>query len=569
MKKEILIAENQMQTGKIITGYSREENQSVLRIHKELPMYRETPLIERTEDAKRYQIKALLIKDESKRFGLKAFKGLGGFYALFTVICKILGLDADTATLQMLLSEPYKKRVQELTFITTTDGNHGKGVSWASGIFGCPSYVYMPRGTVEARAQAVRDAGTAKVEILDKTYDECVAFTAKLAEEKGWVLVQDTSWDGYEEIPEFIMKGYTTMLYEALDQMKEKGYTRPTHVFLQAGVGSMAAAVAAGLAQTYSDQIPKIISMEPHGAACIYESVLAGDGNAYTAAGNGITIMAGLNCGTPCSIAWDILKETLSHAISCEDALTTRGMRHLANANKPEERITAGESGAVGTGLVDAILTEQSCREIKEKLELDENSVILLFNTEGDTDPDGYKRATEKPEIRLASEEDLDGIDAIYEKIHTLEEAGKMTVGWERGVYPTRETAREAVLAKDMYVAVVQGEIVASGRINQIQMPQYADIDWKKKVPDNEVCVLHTLVVDPDKSGKGYAKCFLQFYEELAEEEKCSALRIDTNERNRNARAMYQKAGYQERGVIPCAFNGIEGVNLLCLEKEL
>ncbi len=392
MREEIMIAANAMKTDIIPSGYGKEENEAVLRIHQMLPMYQKTPLIERKEDAQRYQIRSVLIKDESKRFGLKAFKGLGGFYALFTVICRRLCLDEKKVTLAELLESPYREKIQEFTFITTTDGNHGKGISWAAGIFGCPSYVFMPRGTVEARAQAVRDAGTAKVEILDKTYDECVEYTASLAREHGWILVQDTSWDGYEEIPELIMKGYTTMLYEALDQMREYGITRPTHVFVQAGVGSMAAAVAAGVVQTFPQEKPVICCLEPHGASCIYESVLASDGQAYTATGSGITIMAGLNCGTPCSIAWDILKDTLSFAISCEDDLTRRGMILLSKAENEKERIIAGESGAVGAGILDAIMTEEKYAAYRDQLGLTKDSVVLIFNTEGDTDPEGYRR---------------------------------------------------------------------------------------------------------------------------------------------------------------------------------
>lgn len=392
-RNDIEIIKNHLfsdEAGTHISGYSQQENADVLRIHRMLTMYDRTPLTERTEDAKRYGVAAVLIKDESKRFGLKAFKGLGGFYALFIVICRRLGLNEKTTTLNQLLKEPYRDNIRKMTFITTTDGNHGKGISWAAGIFGCPSFVFMPKGTREARAQAVRDAGTATVEILDKSYDECVEYTAALAKEKGYVLVQDTSWDGYEEIPELIMKGYTTMLYEATEQMKELGYERPTHVFLQAGVGSMAAAVAAGIVQSFPQNMPMLISMEPHGASCIYESVLAADGAAHTATGSGVTIMAGLNCGTPCSLAWEILKETLSYAISCDDGFTRRGMRLLAHSPKREECIVAGESGAIGPGILDAIMTEPQYTGIKEELGLDAKSVVLLFNTEGDTDPEGY-----------------------------------------------------------------------------------------------------------------------------------------------------------------------------------
>ncbi len=172
-------------------------------------------------------------------------------------------------------------------------------------------------------------------------------------------------------------------------------------------------------------------------------------------------------------------------------------------------------------------------------------------------------------EIRLATQADLDGIESIYDKIHTLEEEKKMFTGWKRGIYPTRETAKAAIEDQDMYVELVNGKVVASGRLNQIQMPEYVCVDWECNAPDDKIFVLHTLVVDPDENGKGYASRFLTYYEEEAKRKKCSALRIDTNKINRNARAMYHKKGYTERGIVPCTFNGLPGVQLVILEKVL
>jgi len=171
--------------------------------------------------------------------------------------------------------------------------------------------------------------------------------------------------------------------------------------------------------------------------------------------------------------------------------------------------------------------------------------------------------------IRRARPGDIPAIAAIYDAILALEERGDMTVGWQRGIYPTADTARQAVEAGDMYVLEADGVIVASARINRQQMPAYAEVNWRYQAPDDLVMVLHTLTVDPARSGRGYARRFLAFYEETARENGCIALRIDTNERNAAARAMYQKHGYMESGVIPCEFNGIPGVNLVCLEKKL
>jgi len=171
--------------------------------------------------------------------------------------------------------------------------------------------------------------------------------------------------------------------------------------------------------------------------------------------------------------------------------------------------------------------------------------------------------------IRSANLDDLPAIAAIYEAIHDREEAGLASIGWQRGVYPTAGTARGAIEAGDMYVAVEDGRVVASGRINHEQMPAYAQVTWRWPARDDQVLVLHTLTVDPAMGGRGFAREFLSFYEQLARDAGCTALRIDTNAKNAAARAMYARHGYIESGVIPCVFNGIPGVPLVCMEKRV
>ena len=171
--------------------------------------------------------------------------------------------------------------------------------------------------------------------------------------------------------------------------------------------------------------------------------------------------------------------------------------------------------------------------------------------------------------IRRAEYADIPAISAIYDAIHSAEEAGRMSIGWVRGVYPTAETAREAVEAGDMFVLEEGGCIVASGRINRRQMPAYSGVDWRYPARDEQVMVLHTLTVDPGFSGRGCAREFLRFYEEYALQNSCPALRIDTNARNSVARAMYARHGYVESGIVPCEFNGIANVPLVCMEKWL
>lgn len=171
--------------------------------------------------------------------------------------------------------------------------------------------------------------------------------------------------------------------------------------------------------------------------------------------------------------------------------------------------------------------------------------------------------------IRKATEADIPGIAGIYERIHDAEAAGRLTTGWLRGVYPTEATARAALAADDLFVLEDGGAIVAAARINRIQVPDYALVHWRYAARDDEVMVLHTLTVDPLLSGRGYGREFLRFYEEYALENGCPALRIDTNAKNTAARVMYARHGYIESGVIPTVFNGIPGVNLVCMEKRL
>ena len=365
----IKIVQNKNRGAEVDTSaYSFAATKNIRALHESLDVYNETPLI---------KLKNIFIKDESKRFGLKAFKGLGGVWAIYKVISDELGL--NNPTLDEIFS--HRDELSEMTFITTTDGNHGKGVSWAAGLFGCKSFVYMPKGTVEVRAQAIRDAGSAKVTITDLNYDDCVKFTAALAEKNRWHLIQDTSWAGYEEIPAQIMLGYSTLAYEALRQMN---YQRPTHIFLQAGVGSMAGAIAAVFAENFKDNPPRVTIVEPTEVACFYETMRIGDGKIYSATGNGQTMMAGLNCATPCSLAWKILRRYAADTATISDDVAADAMRILA-----AQKIISGESGCAGFALANAALNSP---KLKNALELDEQSIIFVINTEGDTDPDNYKK---------------------------------------------------------------------------------------------------------------------------------------------------------------------------------
>ena len=377
-----------------VAAFSRTDTADVRRLHAQLSA-EPTRLALLPALARKMGLRCVAVKDESGRFGLNAFKGLGGAWAVFRTLCRTLDLDPEKTTLADLRREPLASRVQTQVFITATDGNHGKGVAWAAGLLGCHACVLMPRGTVEARARAVREAGKAECHILNLDYDDCVFYAAQLAQERGWQLVQDTSWPGYEDVPFEIMRGYTTLVWEALDQMKAAGCGRPTHVLLQAGVGSMAGAVTAALAAELGDAMPRVEIVEPFQAACIGASMQAADGEIHPAAGMGPTVMAGLNCGTPCDLAWTYIRTFAYGTLLCGDETAERGMRLLGRPLPEDPRLVSGESGAVTAGVLDALCSKPELAALREKLGLGPESVVLLISTEGATDPDHYRRVLE------------------------------------------------------------------------------------------------------------------------------------------------------------------------------
>lgn len=370
---------------------SWEATKPVRRLHESLPGYAVTPLCDLKGLAARLGVKAVLVKDESSRFGLKAFKGLGGAWAVFCLACERLGLDCKTASLSDVLSEKNRAALDQMVFATTTDGNHGKGVSWAAGLLGCRSFVFMPKGSVKARAEAIEAAGSAKVTVTEFGYDDCVRYTAAMAKKNGWELVQDTSWPGYEKVPASIIEGYTTMVYEARDQLLSLGYERPTHAFIQAGVGAMTGSVLGTLACIYGDSIPLTSIVESTEAACIYESARHDDGLPHRANGSEVTMMAGLNCSEACTLTWPVLRDLASFYFACPDSVSARGMRLLASGNGGDTPVVSGESGAVPAGLLAELMEKEELSAFKERLGLGPDSVVLLFNTEGDTDPDNYR----------------------------------------------------------------------------------------------------------------------------------------------------------------------------------
>jgi diaminopropionate ammonia-lyase len=374
-----------------LVGFDEKSMHDVYEFHKSLPNYKPTPLVDLANLAKYYGVKKVWLKDESKRFGLNAFKVLGGSYAIGKYLSQRLGKDINELPYNVLISDEIKKQLGELTFVTATDGNHGRGVAWMANRLNQNSVVYMPKGSAQMRFDAIAREG-AKVTITDLNYDDAVRLANKGAEDYGWIMVQDTAWDGYEEIPLWIMQGYSTIINEVVEQLKAFGDEKPTHVFLQAGVGSFAGAVQGYLAHLYGDERPITVICEPHGANCIYKSMAANDGNPHNVTGDLTTIMAGLACGEPNTISWKILRDNSDFSVSCDDEIAARGMRVLSSPLGDDARVISGESGAVGLGLF-TVLSEKKdeYKELMDALKIDENSKILCISTEGDTDVEGYK----------------------------------------------------------------------------------------------------------------------------------------------------------------------------------
>ena len=359
--------------------------------HRSFPQYSVTPLADLEGMADGLGLGGLFVKDESYRFGLNAFKVLGGSFAMARYIAEQTGRDVSEMTYDYLTSDELLKDFGQATFFTATDGNHGRGVAWAAHRLGQKAVVHMPKGSTKTRFDNIAKEG-AEVTIEELNYDDCVRLAAKeAAETEHGVIVQDTAWDGYEKIPSWIMQGYGTMAAEAADQLRQLEVNRPTHVFVQAGVGSLASSMVGFFTNLFPSDPPTFVIMEAGAADCLYQGAVAGDGDPRIVGGDLTTIMAGLACGEPNTIGWDILRNHASAFLSCPDWVSAKGMRMLASPVKGDPAVTSGESGAVGMGVISTIMTDDAYSELREALGLGRDSKVLLFSTEGDTDPVRYR----------------------------------------------------------------------------------------------------------------------------------------------------------------------------------
>ena len=339
--------------------------------------YEPTKLISLDTVAQKSHVLKVYYKDESSRFGLKSFKALGGAYAVVNLLISELKKQDIEANSKDLFEKKYVHVTKNITVSCATDGNHGRSVAWGASIFGCNCEIYVHAHVSETRQKAIAKYG-ATVHRVDGNYDESVRVADEEAKKYGYFTISDTSYKGYTEVPKDVMQGYTVMVDEALNQMEEK----PTHVFLQGGVGGMAASVVSFMHETYGKDFPIFVIVEPKNADCLLQS--AKNKKPTVVEGELETIMAGLSCGEVSLVAWEILKDTVSAFMSINDDIVPTVMKLLASEN-----IVSGESAVAGlAGFWIASLDA----ELRKKLKLNENSKVLCFGTEGDTDELMYKK---------------------------------------------------------------------------------------------------------------------------------------------------------------------------------
>ncbi|MEQ9693842.1 diaminopropionate ammonia-lyase [Shimia sp. SDUM112013] len=347
------------------------------------PGYAPTPLVSLEALAKQAKVARIEYKHEGPRFGLGSFKALGGAYAAMRVLQRELSarLGRDIA-LADIRAGKYAEACRAITLVSATDGNHGRSLAWGCRNVCAPCRIYIHAEVSEGRAQAMRDLG-AEVIRIDGDYDDSVAVAREEAAAQGWFVVSDTSWEGYSEPPRDVMAGYGVMTFEACEALDAV----PTHVFLQGGVGGLAASVAAALRQYWKDDAPRVVVVEPDRAACLFESAQAHAPTAVEIAEE--TIMAGLSCGEPSEMAWEILAEEAQDFVTIPDSIVAPTVRLLALPQSSDPALEAGESAVAGLA---ALLAARCDAGLSVRLGLDATSRILLIGSEGVTDPEIFAR---------------------------------------------------------------------------------------------------------------------------------------------------------------------------------
>ena len=364
---------------------------------RSMPGYEVTPLVSAPELAELVGVASLVVKDQSRCFGLPAFKIIGASWAVNCAVSGLLGLP-PAPTFAALAERAQSLR--PLKLVTATDGNHGRAVAHMAALLGLDATIYVPKGTVQARIGAIQGEG-AHVEVVDGPYDDAVARAAQDAGPR-CLIVSDTSWPGYESTPRAVIGGYATIMHEIDEQLGALGAPQPDLVLVQNGVGALAAAVGTHYCGGSGDsavgrgdgcdggQGPLLVAVEPDDAACMLESLTAG--RIVTVPGPHRSIMAGLNCGTLSMVAWPVLQRTFQLCMTVDDDRARRAMRLLANAG-----VESGESGASGLAGLLALCAAPEFAEPRRRFGIGPRSNALVFSTEGATDPEAYAAIVGRP----------------------------------------------------------------------------------------------------------------------------------------------------------------------------
>jgi diaminopropionate ammonia-lyase len=366
------------------------KSRDVLDLHRSLDVYQPTPLVSLPDLARRLGMGKILVKDESKRFGLNAFKALGASYAVYKFLHRHYKERGRFVSLpRNFYRNPGAVEPDRFTFCTATDGNHGRGVAWTARQLRQRSVIFMPANTVASRVDNVEMEG-ARVLMVDGTYDDTVAAMAEQAEKNGWQIISDMSWPGYEEIPRWIMAGYTTLFDEVDRSLGPK--ERIDIAIIPGGCGALAGTAAWHYNKVFGASRPKLVAVEPTDADCLMESMRSKDGRVCSLKGGQTSIMAGLNCGTPSPVAWPLIRSGFDLFLTVPDGAAVEAMRTYHHSLAGDPAIVSGESGAAALAALTTLMTKPSVSPARKSLSLGPDSTVLLLNTEGDTDPEHYSQ---------------------------------------------------------------------------------------------------------------------------------------------------------------------------------